>query len=157
MADLRMPEINTVALAGRLTRDPSLRVLASGVSVCEFGLAATRTTKTRDGQRKEETYFGEVVCWDKLAMFMADHVRQGRPVYVEGRLALDQWTDRESGAKRSKTRIVASRVQLLDWLDDGQQKPREQAAPQARRPAPAPAPAPEQQGLIDDPLDDLPF
>lgn len=153
MSDLKLPEINSVALSGRLTRDPELRVLASGLSVCEFGLAATRTTKTRDGERKEETYFAEIVCWDKLAQYIGDRVRKGRPVYVEGRLALDQWTDQASGARRSKTRIVANRVQVLDWDDDGRQS----SAPPARAAAPRPAPQPEQQPLIDDPLDDLPF
>jgi len=154
MSDLKLPEINSVALSGRLTRDPELRVLASGLSVCEFGLAATRTTKTRDGERKEDTYYGEVVCWDKLAQYIGDRVRKGRPVYVEGRLALDQWTDQASGARRSKTRIVATRVQVLDWDED-----RQSSAPQARAAAPRPAAAqtPQTFGDQDGADDDLPF
>jgi single-strand DNA-binding protein len=119
MADLRVPEINYVALAGRLTRDPDLKHTPSGLAICEIGLAVSRFYRSKDGERKEDTLFINVTVFDKQAEFLGDKLRKGRPIYVEGSLNFDQWEDKNTGQKRSKIDVRARRVQMLDWDDDG--------------------------------------
>lgn len=119
MADLRVPEINNVQLAGRLTRDPDLKHTPSGLAICEIGLAVTRFYKSKDGERKEDTLFINITAFDKQAEFLGDKLRKGRPIYVEGRLVFDQWEDKSTGQKRSKIEVRANRVQILDWDDQG--------------------------------------
>lgn len=118
MSDLRMPDVNRVLLAGRLTRDPELRYTPSGTAVCRMSLAATRYYKGREGDKREETTFVEVTVWEKTAEYCGQRLKQGRPVLVEGRLRSDSWEDKTTGQKRSKIEIQAQRVQELDWADD---------------------------------------
>jgi single-strand DNA-binding protein len=119
MSDLRMPELNKVILAGRLTRDPEMRHLPSGTAVCKLGLAASRRFRTRDGENREETLFVNVNCWAKTAELVNDNLQKGRPVIVEGRLDMNEWEDKQSGQKRSTIEITADRVIFLDWEDRG--------------------------------------
>jgi len=119
MADLRMPDLNKVILAGRLTRDPEARVLPSGMALCKLGLAHSRKYRTKEGDQREETLFINATCWGKTAEYVRDYYKKGRPVLVEGRLKLDEWEDKSSGQKRSTIEITADRVQALDWEDRG--------------------------------------
>lgn len=119
MADLRMPELNKVLIAGRLTRDPELRHLPSGMAVCKLGLASSRRFRTRDGDNREETLFINVTCWGKTAEFVGDTFRKGRPLIVEGRLQSNEWEDKNTGQRRTMIEINADRVQSLDWEDRG--------------------------------------
>ncbi len=119
MADLRMPDMNMVLLAGRLTRDPEARVLPTGMALCKLGLAHSRKFRTKDGSQKEETLFINATCWGKTAEYVRDNFKKGRPVLIEGRLKLDEWDDKTTGAKRSTIEITAERVQALDWEDRG--------------------------------------
>jgi single-strand DNA-binding protein len=119
MADLRMPDVNRVLLAGRLTSDPELKYLPSGTPVCEMRLAADRRYKTRDGEQREETLFVNVKVWARTAEICGEHLSKGRPILIEGRLNSDSWEDKNTGQKRSKIEIVADRVQFLDWEDRG--------------------------------------
>ena len=142
MADLKMPDLNKVFLAGRLTRDPELRYIPSGTAVCELGLAVSRKYRTKDGEQREETLFINVTCWDKTAEFVGENFHKGRPIIVEGRLKSDEWEDKNTGQKRTKIEITADRVQSLDWEDRG--------TAQASKPAPR---------AIEEPVpeDDIPF
>ena len=119
MADLRIPDLNKVILAGRLTRDPEARTLPSGMSLCKLGLAHSRKFRTKDGEQREETLFINATCWGKTAEFVRDYYKKGRPVLIEGRLKLDEWDDKSTGQKRSTIEITAERVQALDWEDRG--------------------------------------
>lgn len=119
MSDLRMPEINSVTLAGRLTRDPELKYLPSGSAVCELGLAVSRRFKTKTGEQREETLFINVETWNRTAEFCGEHLRKGRPIMVEGRLKSDDWEDKNTGQRRTIIKINASRIQTLDWEDRG--------------------------------------
>lgn len=119
MADLRMPDMNMVLLAGRLTRDPEARVLPTGMALCKLGIAHSRKFRTKDGNQKEETLFINATCWGKTAEYVRDNFKKGRPVLIEGRLKLDEWDDKTTGAKRSSIEITAERVQALDWEDRG--------------------------------------
>lgn len=117
MADLRMPDLNKVLVAGRLTRDPELRYLPSGTALCKLGLAISRNYRTRDGERKEDTTFINVSVWDKSAEYCGENLRKGRAVIVEGRLQMNEWEDKQTGQKRSTIDIRAERVHQLEWED----------------------------------------
>ena len=119
MSDLRMPEVNSVTLAGRLTRDPELKYLPSGSAVCELGLAVSRRFRTKTGEQREETLFINVETWNKTAEYCGENLRKGRPIMVEGRLKSDEWEDKNTGQRRSIIKINASRIQTLDWEDRG--------------------------------------
>ena len=140
MADFKMPDLNKVFLAGRLTRNPTLRYIPSGTAVCELGLAVTRKYTPKDGEPREETLFINVTCWGKTAEYVGENFSKGRPIMVEGRLKSDEWEDKNTGQKRTKIEITADRVQALDWEKrDGHS-----------------APAPRDQ-TADVPEDDIPF
>jgi len=115
MPDFKMPDLNKVYLAGRLTRDPELKYTQSGLAMCKLGLAASHYYKGRDGEKKEDTLFIDVTVWDKQAEYLGQRLRQGNPVLVEGRLRTDSWEDKTTGQKRSRIDIQALRVQELSW------------------------------------------
>jgi single-strand DNA-binding protein len=151
MSDLRVPDLNKVFIAGRLTRDPELRYLPSGMAVCKIGIANTRYYKSKDGERREEVVFVDVTVWDRQGEFVGERLRKGRPVLVEGRLKTDQWEDKTTGQKRSRLEINAMRVTPLDW-DDSDQRSAPRQAPAAAEPPPEPR-------VIEEPIpeDDIPF
>lgn len=121
-----MASLNKVFLIGNLTRDPELKYLPSGTAVCEFGMAMNRQWSGQNGEKKEDTCFVDIVVWAKQAESCAEYLKKGRTTFVEGRLEFDQWQTPE-GQKRSKLRVVAERVQFLDFGDRGS---RRGAAPQ---------------------------
>ncbi len=149
MSDLRMPSLNKVFLAGRLTRDPELRYTPGGAAVCKLGLAVSRFFKGRDGEKKEETLFVDVTAWEKTAEYCGQRLKQGRPVLVEGQLRSSTWEDKATGQKRSKIEIHAERIQEMDWADDRGGAPRPPSrSDQDARSMPMDEPPPE---------DDIPF
>lgn len=107
-----MSSMNRVFLMGNLTRDPELRVVASGSKVTTFGLATSRVFTGKNGEKQEETCFITVVVWGKAAEACGEFLKKGRPVLVEGRLQYRTWEDKD-GAKRSVHEVVADRVQFL--------------------------------------------
>ena len=118
--------LNTCVLIGRLTADPEAKYLTSGVAVTNFRLAVDRSFKNRDGEK--ETDFFDVVCWRKLAEIVAQNIRKGRLVAVQGRLQQDRWQNKE-GQNRSRVQVVADEVRFLDWPKDGQQQGRGKPSP----------------------------
>ncbi len=123
MSDLRMPDLNKVFLAGRLTRDPELRYIQSGTALCKLGLAVSRKYRTKDGELREETLFINVTCWGKTAEYVGENYHKGRPVLIEGKLKSDDWEDKNTGQKRTSIEVTADRVHALDWDDRGGGKP----------------------------------
>jgi single-strand DNA-binding protein len=124
-----MANLNKTLLIGRLTRDPELRTVGSaGTSVCEFGLAVNREWTSAAGDRQKEVLFIECTAWARRAEVMAQYLSKGSPVFVEGYLKLDEWEDRETGAKRSKIKFVVDNFQFLESRRDreggGQQESR---------------------------------
>jgi single-strand DNA-binding protein len=119
--------LNRVTLAGRLTRDVELKTTQGNNSVASFGLAVNRQWKDASGEKQEEVTYIDCTAWGKTAEAMAKFLAKGRPVYVEGRLKLDQWEDKDGG-KRSKTSVVVESFQFIDSKQDG-----------GTAPAPAPA------------------
>ena len=97
---------NSVTVAGNLTRDPELKFLQSGVAVCEFSIAFSK--KGKDGN--ESTSFFDVVAWRQLGENVGNSLAKGQAVVVSGELEQSTWTDKDSGGKRSKIRIIADNV-----------------------------------------------
>ena len=108
-----MASYNKVILMGNLTRDPELKQTPSNQSVAQIGLAVNRKFKSRDGDMKEETTFVDCEAWGRTAETMSKYLSKGRPVFVEGRLKLDQWQDKD-GNNRSKLKVVIDTFQFVD-------------------------------------------
>lgn len=100
---------------GNLTREPELRYTPGGMAVCEFTVAVNSTRK-EDG-----TYFGQVCVFGKTAEACQRYLVKGSSVLVEGKLKNDEWEDRQTGQKRSKTRIYADNVQFIGKSDNAPQ------------------------------------
>lgn len=106
--------VNKVILIGNLTRDPEIKHTSRGSAVTDIGLALNRVYTSENGERKEETTFVEVTLWGRTAEIAGEYLKKGRQVYIEGRLQLDTWEDKQSGQKRSKLRVVAENMVLLN-------------------------------------------
>jgi single-strand DNA-binding protein len=102
---------NQVILMGNLTRDPEVRQIPSGQSVCSFSLALNRSYKGSDGEWQEATDYIDVVAWGPLGERVAQYVTKGRPVLVNGRIQSRSWE--QDGQKRSKVEVVAQDVTFL--------------------------------------------
>ncbi len=98
---------------GNLTRDPELKQTPNNQSVAQIGIAMNRKFKDRDGNMREEVTFVDCEAWGRTAEVMAQYLSKGKPVFVEGRLKLDQWQDKE-GNNRSKLKVVIESFQFID-------------------------------------------
>ena len=152
MSDLRMPDLNKLFLAGRLTRDPDLKYTSSGKPFCKLGIANSTYYKDAQGERQERTTFADVTVWGASAEFVGERLRKGRPVLIEGSLRTSSWEDANTGQKRSKMEINAQRITPLDWDESGGGSSR----PAAPRPEPSERHTPRE---IEEPIpeDDIPF
>lgn len=108
---------NQTILMGNLTRDPDLRQIPSGQSVCSFSLALNRSYKNKEGEWQESTDFVDIVAWGPLGERVAQYVTKGRPVLVNGRLQSRQWE--QDGQKRNKLEVVANDVTFLGSRGEG--------------------------------------
>src|SRR6201997_5010031 len=115
-----MANLNRVLLIGNLTRDPEVRYTPKGTAVTEIGLAVNRVYSSDDGEKKEETTFVDVTLWARQAEIAGQYLKKGRPVFIEGRLQLDTWDDKQTGQKRSKLRVVGENLQLLGNRQDAE-------------------------------------
>ena len=106
-------DINRVTLVGRLTRDPELRHLPSGVPVLQLGLAVNGRQKDDGGNWADKPNFFDVKVFGNQAEMLAQHLGKGRRVGVDGRLDWSSW-EAQDGSKRSKVEVVANTVQFLD-------------------------------------------
>lgn len=114
-----MANLNKVFLMGNLTRDPELKQTQSQISMCNFGLAVNRTYSASDGSKKDETCFVECTAFGKTAETISQYLTKGKPVYLEGRLSFNQWTD-DTGKKRNQLKVICEK---FEFLPDGQKKP----------------------------------
>lgn len=104
---------NKVLLMGNLTRDPELRTTPSGVNICKFSIACNRSYKAQDGSTKEEVTFVEIDAFGRQAELISRSLTKGSPIFLEGRLKLDQW-DSNTGEKRSKLSVVLENFQFIN-------------------------------------------
>ena len=140
-----MPNLNSVHLIGLLTRDPELRHTPSGTPVCDAAIAINRKWKDGDYQ-KEEVTFVEVTFFARIAEIVSQYTKKGSPLFVDGRLHQDSWTDK-SGQNRTKLKVIGESVQLLGGRPQSQP-----ASASAFKPAPQKA-----QGVSDEEPDNIPF
>ncbi|MBI2551340.1 single-stranded DNA-binding protein [Candidatus Uhrbacteria bacterium] len=108
-----MYSLNRATLLGNTTRDPELKQIPSGQSVCSFAVATNRAWTDPQGVKQEQTEFHNVVAWGKLAEICGQYLTKGRKVYIEGRLQTRDW-EGQDGVRRYRTEIVADNVILLD-------------------------------------------
>jgi single-strand DNA-binding protein len=147
-----MASLNRVFLIGNVTRDPELRYIPSGTAVTDLGVAVNRVWTGQDGQKHEEVTFVDVTLWARQAELASEYLTKGRPVFIEGRLQLDQWQDKE-GQKRSRLRVVGERMQ---FLGAGPGKSGESAAERKAAPPP-PEDFGEPPPPSEPPQGDIPF
>jgi single-strand DNA-binding protein len=114
-----MASFNRVILLGNLTRDPEVRYTPKGSAVCDLGLAVNRVYTLDNGEKREEVTYVDIVLWSRLAEIAGEYLKKGRPVFIEGRLQLDTWDDKQSGQKRSKLRVIGESMQLLGSRPSG--------------------------------------
>lgn len=149
---------NKVILIGNLTRDPELRTTPGGLNICKFSLACNRSYKSQDGTQKEEVTYVEVDAFGRQAELISRSLSKGSPLFVEGRLKLDQWEDSKTGEKRSKLAVVLENFQFINpkrSQDEGSSPSSTYYAPPERtRPLPAQKAALAQPDDIDE---DVPF
>jgi single-strand DNA-binding protein len=162
-----MPNLNKVQLMGNITRDPEVRYTPKGTAVTDIGLAINRNYSTDDGDRREETTFVDITFWGRQAEVIGEYMKKGRPLYVEGRLQLDQWEDKNTGQQRSRLKVIGDNFQFLGGRDEGGQRGGGQGQQSSQQVAPqqqsqqSQQQAPTQQNY--DPIppsdddDDIPF
>jgi len=151
---------------GNLTRDPEVRYTPKGTPVCDVGMAINTTYKTQDGHDREEVTYVTVETWGRQAETCGQYLSKGTPIFVEGRLQLDQWDDKD-GKKVSRLKVRADRVQFLgrpknaEFKDGGERSPersqsgeRPQRPPQKPQRSEPPSDEPTQSAVDED---DIPF
>ena len=151
--------VNKVILIGNLGKDPEVRYMPSGGAVANVTLATSESWKDKQsGEKQERTEWHNVVFYNRLAEIAGEYLKKGSQVYVEGSLRTRKWQDKNSGADRYTTEIIASEMQMLGGRGGGgggggegyseRSGQAQSSAPAAREPAPAGA---------DDFDDDIPF
>lgn len=113
-----MAGLNKGTIIGNLGRDPEMRYLPSGSPVTNFSVAVSRRFKSRDGEDREETDWFNVSCFDRLAETANEYLSKGKQVYLEGRVRLGTWQDRETGEQRARLELVATNMVLLGQRGD---------------------------------------
>ena len=164
-----MANLNKVMLIGNLTRDPEVKYTPKGSAVTDIGLAINRYYTLESGEKREETTFVDVTFFGRNAEIIKQYCSKGKPLYVEGRLQLDTWDDKQSGQKRSKLKVIGDNIQLLGSRQGGGEggggeeysdSPRDGGGP-ARSSGPRPTPPPARPRPADPDLDpaddDIPF
>ena len=153
-----MANLNKVMLIGNLTRDPELRYTPSGKAVTDISIAINRVWMNDQGQKQEDTTFVDVTLWGRQAELAEQYLSKGRGVYIEGRLQLDTWDDKETGKKRSRLKVVGENLQFLPdgrGGAGGQNRPNQAPARQQSSSPPQGASAAPADDFQEE--DDIPF
>lgn len=130
-----MSGVNKVIIIGNLGNDPVCKSLNDGGCVANLSVATSESWKDANGVKQERTEWHRVVAFKKLAEIMGQYLHKGSKVYIEGKLQTRKWQDKETGADRYSTEIVASQMQMLDSRQEGaaaqpmQQQPYQKQAP----------------------------
>ena len=113
-----MASINRVTLIGNLGRDPEMRYLPSGEAVASFSVATTEQWKDKSGAKQERTDWHRIEFIGRTAEVCGEYLKKGAPVYIEGRIQYDKWTDKE-GVEKTLTKIRGDRMQMLGGRTSG--------------------------------------
>ena len=163
-----MPNLNKVMLMGNLTRDPEIKYTPKGTAIANFGMAINRNYSTEGGEKREEVTFIDIEAFGRTAEIIGEYFKKGRPIFIEGRLKLDTWDDKQTGQKKSKLRVVADSFEFLGSREGGPGggggggetseggRPEARAASSFRKPA-SPPPKPPADPDLDAEGDDIPF
>ena len=112
-----MASFNKITIVGYLGRDPELKFTPQGSAVCKFSVATSERRKNADGEPEDLTTWFRVTCWNQTAQFVGENLSKGQQVFVEGRLRLETYTDRE-GAQRGSLEVNAATVYALGKQTD---------------------------------------
>jgi len=146
--------VNKVILIGNLGRDPEVRYMPSGSAVTNVTIATTDSWKDKQsGDKQERTEWHNVVFFNRLAEIAGEYLKKGSKVFVEGSLRTRKWQDKNTGADRYTTEIVANEMQMLDSKGGGsasfnQDVPSSSTSQDTQ---------PEMATALDDFDDDIPF
>jgi single-strand DNA-binding protein len=113
MADLKMPELNSVIIAGNLTKDPIFRQTTNGTPVVNFSIASNRRYRDSKDEWQEDVCYVGIVAWNKLAESCRDKLKKGNAVLVEGELQSRTFKT-EKGDSKTIVEIKARRIQFLN-------------------------------------------
>ena len=119
--------LNKVILIGNLGKDPEVSYTASGVAVAKFSIATNERWKDQEGNPQERTEWHNIVAWRKLAEICGQYLKKGSKVYLEGKLQTRSWDDKNTGAKRYMTEIIADDLIMLDSRGAATAQPEEMA------------------------------
>lgn len=103
---------NKIILVGNLGRDPELRYTPQGNPVCSFSMATNERRKDKTGEWQDQTTWFRVTLWGRQAETASQYLTKGRPVYIEGRLRVEEWTDRD-GKPRQSLEVTATDMQFI--------------------------------------------
>ncbi len=167
-----MYSLNRAQVIGNITRDPEMRYTPNGQAVTSFSVATNRRWKNQgSGEFQEATEYHDVVAWGKAAEFIANYMKKGNKIYVDGRLQTRSW-ETPDGVKQRRTEIVIENFVPLtpkgqggdagfDSLDDlsSDNAPMPESPDAAPTAKPAPKAAPAKSAPADDEinLEDIPF
>jgi single-strand DNA-binding protein len=104
--------LNKALIIGNLTRDPEIKAIPSGIKVCSFSVATNRVWKDKDGNKQESADYHNIVVFGRQAETVAQYMRKGSQVMVEGRMQTRSWDDAGTGTKKYRTEVIADRVQF---------------------------------------------
>jgi single-strand DNA-binding protein len=104
--------LNKAIVIGNLTRDPELKSLPSGIKVCSFSVATNRVWKDKNGARQESADYHNIVVFGRQAETVAQYMKKGSSILVEGRMQTRSWDDKGTGEKKYRTEIIADRTQF---------------------------------------------
>jgi single-strand DNA-binding protein len=138
---------NKITIVGYLGRDPELRYTPQGTALCKMSIATTEKRKNVTGETEEHTTWFRVTAWGRQAELANEYLAKGRQVYVEGRLRLEEYTDRD-GQKRFSAEVSATEVQFLGHRTDAAGANAAEAVASANQ---TPAPPPRPQGNSNNP------
>ena len=131
-----MANVNKVMLLGNITRDLEVRYTPKGTAVCDLGMAVNRVRTGDNGEKIEEVTFVDVTLWGRQAELAGQYLAKGRSVFIEGRLQLDQWDDKQTGQKRQRLRVVGENMQFIGgtrwWRKSGRWRRWRERPPAAR-------------------------
>ena len=152
-----MASYNKVLLLGNLTRDPEVRYTPKGTAVTDLGIAVNRQYTLDTGEKREEVTFVDVTFWGRTAEVAAEYLRKGRSVFIEGRLQLDTWDDKQTGQKRSKLKVMGEAMQMLGSRPGGAGGGEEVEEGSRNRPSGRTAAPPKNAPPAEPDEDEIPF
>lgn len=113
--------VNKLFLAGHISQGPEIRATTTGKSVCQFSVAVNRTWKTESGETKEEVNFFNCQAFGRTAEAIGQHLIKGSPIFVEGRLKLESWLDKNTKEKRHQVKVIVESFQFVGKKQGGQE------------------------------------